>query len=172
MPPARPKSAQDRIDFAEIQKLVELIEKSPITEFELVENDLRIRISKNGVSHGAVNVMPQQLPSMHIAAPHPSVVSAGGEVPPSAAESRPKHYLEIKSPMVGTFYRAPSPDTDPYVRVGDVVEPGKVVCIVEAMKLMNELEAEVRGRIIEILVENAQPVEFGQVLFRVDPSGA
>ncbi len=73
--------------------------------------------------------------------------------------------------MVGTFYRAPSPDADPYVRVGDIVEPGKVLCIIEAMKLMNEIEAEVKGRIVDIVAENAQPVEFGQVMFRIERIG-
>ena len=76
--------------------------------------------------------------------------------------------VEVKSPMVGTMYRAPAPDAEPYIRVGDKVEQGKVLCIVEAMKLMNELESEVSGRVVEICVENAQPVEFGQVLFRID----
>jgi acetyl-CoA carboxylase biotin carboxyl carrier protein len=91
-------------------------------------------------------------------------------VPVAAAPARALH--EIKSPMVGTFYRASSPDAEAYVRVGDMVENGRVLCIVEAMKLMNEIESEIRGRIVDILVENAQPVEFGQVLFRVDTTAA
>jgi len=93
---------------------------------------------------------------------------------PAAEPAAPpqKQLYELKSPMVGTFYRSPSPDADPYVRVGDLVEPGKVLCIVEAMKLMNELECEVHGRIAEILIENVQPVEFGQVLFRIDTTAA
>ena len=83
--------------------------------------------------------------------------------------SKPDAYVAIPSPMVGTFYRAPAPDADPYVELGSLVEVGQTVCIVEAMKLMNEIESEVRGRIVRILVENAQPVEFGQKLFLVEP---
>ncbi|HEB83698.1 MAG TPA: acetyl-CoA carboxylase biotin carboxyl carrier protein, partial [Bacteroidetes bacterium] len=78
---------------------------------------------------------------------------------------------EIKSPMVGTFYRSPAPDAEPYIRIGDKITPGQVLCIVEAMKLMNEIEADVSGRVVEILVENGDPVEFGQVMFRIDPNG-
>jgi oxaloacetate decarboxylase alpha subunit len=160
---SRPKVEKSRFDLQEIKKLIELIERSPITEFELVAKDLRVRISKNGSGAPAVHevVVPaavlQTAPALAVAAP--------------AAEPQ-KQLYEFKSPMVGTFYRSPSPDADPYVRTGDSVEPGKVLCIVEAMKLMNELECEVRGRIAEILVENTQPVEFGQVLFRIDTSAA
>ena len=89
-----------------------------------------------------------------------------GAAAPAPAKAVSVH--EVKAPMVGTLYRAPAPDAEPYVRVGDIVEPGKVLCIVEAMKLMNELESEVSGRIVEICVENAQPVEFGQILFKID----
>jgi acetyl-CoA carboxylase biotin carboxyl carrier protein len=154
------------MDFVEIQKLVELIESSTITEFELTENDLKIRISKNGAANGHVTVMqaPQAALPTYAAAP------GAPSVPVAAAPARALH--EIKSPMVGTFYRASSPDAEAYVRVGDMVENGRVLCIVEAMKLMNEIESEIRGRIVDILVENAQPVEFGQVLFRVDTTAA
>ncbi len=80
-----------------------------------------------------------------------------------------KKYHEIKSPIVGTFYRAPSPDAEPYVKVGDIVQAGQVLCIVEAMKLMNEIESDINGKIVQILVENAQPVEYGQTLFLIEP---
>ncbi|RPH94603.1 acetyl-CoA carboxylase biotin carboxyl carrier protein [candidate division KSB1 bacterium] len=171
MATTRPKVDKSRFDLHEIKKLIELIERSPITEFELVEKDLRVRISKNGSApvHGRE---PSVVPAMvaPIAAPLPAAAAAPVETAPPA---EPKRQLyELKSPMVGTFYRAPSPDADPYVRVGDVVEPGKVLCIVEAMKLMNELESEVRGRIVEILIDNAQPVEFGQILFRIDTTAS
>ena len=160
---SRPKVEKSRFDLQEIKKLIELIERSPITEFELVAKDLRVRISKNGGGVPAIRevlvpaAVVQTAPVAAVAAP--------------AAEPQ-KQLYELKSPMVGTFYRSPSPDADPYVRVGDNVEPGKVLCIVEAMKLMNELECEVRGRIVEILIENVQPVEFGQILFRIDTSAA
>jgi acetyl-CoA carboxylase biotin carboxyl carrier protein len=167
MATSRPKSERGRFDLAEIQKLIELIEHSPIAEFELEENDLKIRISKNSGPRGMHMVqaaLPQQLtaamPMMPAAAPAESAAPA----------PKPASYVDVKAPMVGTFYRAPNPDSDPYVRVGDVVDPGRVLCIIEAMKLMNEIEAEVRGKIIEIVVENAQPVEFGQVIFRIDTS--
>jgi acetyl-CoA carboxylase biotin carboxyl carrier protein len=159
---------KSRLDLPEIQKLIRMIEKSPITEFELVERDLRIKISKNGF-HSATHVysQPSLMPAMQMAAPA-ATSGVGGEAAPPAFR---KNVFEIKAPMVGTFYRASSPDSDPYVRVGDMVEPGRVLCIVEAMKLMNEVECEVTGRILEIIAENAQPVEYGQALFRIDTSG-
>jgi acetyl-CoA carboxylase biotin carboxyl carrier protein len=170
MATGRPKSERGRLELQEIKRLIEMIEKSPITEFELVDKDLRIRISKNG-KEGAVHVMAAPQMQMAQAMPMaPAAISDGLTSTPSPAPARVVALHEMKSPMVGTMYRAPAPDADPYVRVGDVVEPGKVLCIVEAMKLMNELESEVSGRIVEICVENAQPVEFGQVLFRIDTS--
>ncbi|MBU0508514.1 acetyl-CoA carboxylase biotin carboxyl carrier protein [bacterium] len=169
----RVKAEKVRFDLHEIKKLVEMLERSPISEFEFVEKDLRIRISKNGASSAAAQVVHAPLMSPAAVAPAPvlSPVPAAAPAPSVAPPPPPALALvEVKSPMVGTFYRAPSPDTEAYVRVGDLVEPGRVLCIVEAMKLMNELECEVRGRIVEILVENVQPVEFGQVLFRIDTS--
>ena len=165
----RPKPEKSRLELPEIKKLIEMIERSPITEFELNDKDLKIRISKNGSGMPAMPVMQATMPAP-LTAPAPVAVDSGTPAP--ASEVRKAALTEIKSPMVGTFYRAPAPDAEPYVRIGDRVEPGKVLCIVEAMKLMNELECEIRGRVIEILVENAQPVEFGQVLFRVDTSAA
>jgi acetyl-CoA carboxylase biotin carboxyl carrier protein len=164
---SRPKVEKSHFELSEIEKLLELIERSPITEFELVEKDLRIRISKNGTGSPAVPMIAAQ-PAAPVATPAPAVAAPA----PPAPEARKTQLHEVKSPMVGTFYRAPAPDADVYVRVGDTVEPGKVLCIVEAMKLMNELECEVRGRVVEILMENAQPVEFGQVLFRIDTGAA
>jgi acetyl-CoA carboxylase biotin carboxyl carrier protein len=166
---SRPKTEKSHFDLQEIKKLIELIERSPITEFELVEKDLRVRISKNGSGATALHevAMPAQ-----VVRTVPAPVAAPVPEAPALAAAPPKELHEVKSPMVGTFYRSPSPDAEPYVRVGDMVEPGKVICIVEAMKLMNELESEVNGRIVEILVENAQPVEFGQALFRIDTSAS
>lgn len=170
----RTSKEKPRIDIGEIQKLIRMIERSPINEFELVENDLKIRISKNGASGSVTMVSAPQMPSM---APMgyptqaPIVQAALAAVPAAASAPAPApsaNLVDIKAPMVGTFYRAPSPDTDPYVRVGDIVEPGKVLCIIEAMKLMNEIEAEFKGRVVDVLAENAQPVEFGQVMFRIE----
>jgi acetyl-CoA carboxylase biotin carboxyl carrier protein len=149
----------------EVKKLIKLVERSEITEIEIFEKGQKIRISKNG-SKGV---------GTHVAAPvvQTAPVIAPAPVPTQTiAEVIPANILEIRSPMVGTFYRAPSPDAEPYVRVGEAVEPGKVLCIIEAMKLMNEIEAEVAGKIVEILVDNGQPVEFDQVLFRVEVKSA
>jgi acetyl-CoA carboxylase biotin carboxyl carrier protein len=167
---SRPKTVKGQIDLHEIKRLLEMIERSPITEFELVDKDLKIRISKNGTPSQAVHMV--QAPSMPVPTAHAPVSAPVSQETAPAPEAKKAQYVDVKSPMVGTFYRAQSPDAEPYVRIGDTVEPGKVLCIVEAMKLMNELESEVRGRVAEILVENAQPVEFGQVIFRIDTSAA
>jgi len=169
MATGRPRAERGRLELQEIKRLIEMIERSPITEFELVDKDLRIRISKNGKEAAPVVAPAMAMPAV---APLPVALPADGVTPPAPAPAPAKSVSvhEVKSPMVGTMYRAPAPDAEPYVRVGDMVEAGKVLCIVEAMKLMNELECEVTGRIVEISVENAQPVEFGQVLFRIDTS--
>jgi acetyl-CoA carboxylase biotin carboxyl carrier protein len=122
-----------------------------------------VRVSKAG--HNATSVVVAQAPG-HAALP----VSRSGEgAPPAAAPA--SQLLEIKSPMVGTYYSAPEPGAEPYVKVGSRVSSGQVVCIIEAMKIMNEIESELHGVIREVSVENTQPVEFGQVLYRVDPNG-
>ncbi len=146
------------MEVDKIRELVRLVEESGITELELSNRGETIRICKG--SGGAA--LPQPLP----AAPAPTAVPAP-PAPPVEAEPRASGH-EINSPIVGTFYRSPSPDTDPFVQVGDRVAKGDVLCIVEAMKLMNEIESEVSGVVREILVENAQPVEFGQPLFVIE----
>jgi acetyl-CoA carboxylase biotin carboxyl carrier protein len=126
-----------------------------------------VRVSKAGHPLNSDHVVVAQAGSA--ATPHASGGRGAGE---GAAPSAPaSHLLEIKSPMVGTFYAAPEPGADPYVKVGSRVAPGQVVCIIEAMKIMNEIESELHGVIREVGVENTQPVEFGQALFRVDPNG-
>ncbi len=168
MATARPKPERGRLELQEIKRLIEMIERSPITEFELVDKDLRIRISKNGKEAAPVHVTAT--PALATLPPLPvaPVPASDGQAAAAPAAAKAVSLVEVKSPMVGTMYRAPAPDAEPYIRVGDKVEQGKVLCIVEAMKLMNELESEVSGRVVEICVENAQPVEFGQVLFRID----
>ncbi len=158
------------MNFAEVKKLVKLVESSEIQELEIEQDGAKIRITKP-------EAHIQQVVATQIAAPASVVtpVSApAAELAPAnvapAVETK-SNYHEVKSPMVGTFYAAPAPDADPYIQVGDKVKNNQVLCIVEAMKLMNEIEADVPGRIVEILVENAQPVEFGQVLFLIDPNG-
>ena len=127
----------------ELRQLIRLVQRTGIGELEVTSGGRTVRIAA------------------HADAP------AASAPPPAAAKT--DQHAAIPSPMVGTFYRAPAPDADPYVEVGDVVEVGQTVCIIEAMKLMNEIESEVRGRVVKILVDNAQPVEFGQKLFLVEP---
>jgi acetyl-CoA carboxylase biotin carboxyl carrier protein len=153
-----------------IKKLIRLVEESEIDQLEVSNWGRTIRItrrlgSNNGNSGHAAPVLQAAAP---IPAPPPPVVAA----PPVAEVKLPateKKYIEIKSPMVGTFYAAPAPDAAPYVKQNQKISVGQVVCIVEAMKLMNEIESEVAGTVAKIMVQNAQPVEFGQVLFLIEP---
>lgn len=157
----------------EIQKLIEIVEKSDIHELEVSRWGKRVRISKpsavsvakSSADSVALSSAPppiQPLPAITTPAPIATVET------PAPAKAADPNVFEVKSPMVGTLYRAPAPDAAPYVQVGDIVSQNQVLCIIEAMKLMNEIETEVRGRIVEILVENAQPVEYNQVLFKLE----
>jgi len=145
----------------EIKDMISLMNENSLTELEIEKEGMRIRLKK-GVSGGferAVEYVTQQ------SAPAPQ------EKAPTASEKADKrNTVDVKAPMVGTFYRAPSPEAPPYVNIGDVIEAGQVICIIEAMKLMNEIKSEVKGKIVDIQVDNAEPVEFGQVLFVVEPS--
>jgi len=159
----------------EIKKLIKIVEKSDIGEIEIVEEGKKIRITKsqniatysNGQNGSStIYAVPQTIvnpPAGSTETPAPATAATD-----EAAKVDADKYVEVRSPIVGTFYRAPSPDADPFVEVGDIVNPGQTLCIVEAMKLMNEIQAEVSGRVAEILVENAQPVEYNQVLFRIE----
>lgn len=150
------------MDLAYLKKLVRIVENSTVDEIEIKEEGLHVRVSRKG-GHPVTQV-PQNSPS------YPAGISIPPQTKTEATpiQTEPK-YIEVKSPIVGTFYRAPAPDADPYVEVGQIVQPKQVLCIVEAMKLMNEIESEVSGRIVKILVENAQPVEYNQVLFLIEP---
>ncbi len=156
------------MDLAYLKKIVKIVEHSSVDEIEIKEEGLHVRIARN--SHK--NSLPDHEVSPANAARQDAArteqASSAPAPPPPAAVQEVK-YHEIKSPIVGTFYRAPAPDADPYVEVGQIVQPKQVLCIVEAMKLMNEIECDVSGRIVKILVENAQPVEFNQVLFLIEP---
>jgi acetyl-CoA carboxylase biotin carboxyl carrier protein len=139
------------MEFDRLKEYIQFMEDNNLSELEVEEEGKRIRLKKN---------LPVQ----------PMVVAQG---PPAASESQRvdnENIIEITSPMVGTFYRAPSPGARPYVEVGETIKPGDVVCIIEAMKLMNEIKAEVAGKIARIPVENGEPVEFGQALFVVEPA--
>ncbi|RKZ23565.1 acetyl-CoA carboxylase, biotin carboxyl carrier protein [bacterium] len=157
-----------RIEF--IKKLVELLEKSGVNEIEISRFGTRIRISKNGARGVVVQAPPPSPPPPPTPAETKKEEKKVEEKPEKKEEKKErKNLVAIKAPMVGTFYRAPAPDAPPYVEVGDVVKRGQVVCIIEAMKLMNEIESDVDGRIVEILVKNEEPVEYGQELFLVEP---
>ncbi len=174
------------MNFQEIKQLIKVVEKSNIGEVVIEEEGLKIRITKNNNSAPVVvateNVATVPAAPAPVAASAPVAQPAPAAVPPApAATPAPEtteapaaepavgdNVVEVRSPMVGTFYRAPAPDADPYVEVGDVVKVGQTLCIIEAMKLMNEIQSEVNGKIVKILVENAQPVEYDQVLFLIE----
>jgi len=151
------------MDLAYLKKLVRILEHSSVDEIEIEEEGLRIRIGKSSQHNSLKEVV---LP------PPPALQGQGEAAQVQAPQTEPVKeikYHEIKSPIVGTFYRAPAPDADPYVEVGQPVQPKTVLCIIEAMKLMNEIESDIAGRIIKILVENGQPVEYNQTLFLIEP---
>jgi len=144
----------------EIKDMINLMNENDLTELEIEKDGMRIRLKKSGTEYEkAIDFIP-----------HPGPAAAAA--PETKPQEKPKaNTIEIKSPMVGTFYRSPSPEAPIYVNIGDRIEPGQVLCIIEAMKLMNEIKSEVKGRIIDIHVENAEPVEFAQVLFIVELGG-
>jgi acetyl-CoA carboxylase biotin carboxyl carrier protein len=162
----------------EIRKLIELLDESDLTEIEVARwwGWGRVRLSKSSTNHAAAgpahgNGAGSAAPAAEKAAESPAANPAPATpVAPPAAAAAELRYVAVRSPMVGTFYRAPAPDAEPYVEVGQQVEIGQTVCIIEAMKLMNEIEADVRGRIAAVKVENHTPVEYGQVLYLVDPA--
>jgi acetyl-CoA carboxylase biotin carboxyl carrier protein len=169
------------IDLRYVKKLIEMIDDSSVDSIEITsDKGLKIRISKSPNQRGTVQVAaPMAMPAM-VSAPSQRMSPAQGipavsesDVPASPAEAPKKvsNGLEVKSPMVGTFYKSPEPGAKAYVSVGDRVSKGQIVCIIEAMKIMNEIESEYAGIVKEILVEDAQPVEYGQVLYKIDPNG-
>ena len=168
------------IDLRYVKKLIEILDESTVDSIEISsDKGMKIRISKSPQQRGAMPVAaPLPLPALLPAAmPAPRTTPADGtpapaaDIEPARQEApRPSH-LEVKSPMVGTFYSAPEPGAKPYVSVGSRVSKGQVLFIIEAMKIMNEIESEFAGVVREIRVQDAQPVEYGQVLFRIDPNG-
>jgi len=154
------------MELDKIRELVKLVEESGIAELELGSRGETIRISKAGA--GATHVV--SVPAAAPVAPAPQAVAPAAAPGAEAPEAPAGNLRDLVSPMVGTFYRSPSPESDAFVRNGDRVSKGDVLCIIEAMKVLNEIEAEFDGVIREILVENAQPVEYGQALFRIEPS--
>jgi acetyl-CoA carboxylase biotin carboxyl carrier protein len=160
----RESAFSSKIDYEELKKLINLLEEKNLTQFELEVEGFKIKLSRN-VSV-AVPSPTAFIPAMPTATP--ATAAAGNDQPgatPAAAEDKSIHY--ITSPMVGTFYRAPSPTSPPFVDIGDTVKKGQTLCIIEAMKLMNEIESDVSGVVVDILVENGKPVEYGQKLFAI-----
>lgn len=166
------------MDLKEIQELIKMMSKSGLAELKLKRGDFELVLKSEASIRDRIPALGAHIAAHPVAPPTP--VSSSGSTSPTepaavtpVSGSEPKaanNYLEIKSPMVGTFYRSASPDKPPYVKVGDAVKNGQVVCMVEAMKLFNEIETEIEGVIVKILVEDAAPVEYDQVLFLVEPA--
>jgi len=156
------------VDLKDIKAIIDLMKKNSITEFELERQDSKIRL-RRGFNGNAAQAVPYEDPASP-APVQPLVAAPPTLPPPGSAQAVATGEIEIKSPMIGTFYRAPSPEAASYVEVGSEVNPDTVVCIIEAMKVMNEIKAEAKGVITQVLVENAKPVEFGQPLFKVRPA--
>lgn len=152
------------MDLNLIKKLIRLVDTGGITDLEVEEEGFKIKIAKKiRTMHGGSKP--------HVVLPPATAdEEAASTTPGKEAETKTDTKHEIRSPIVGTFYRAPAPDADPYIQVGDIITKGSVLCIVEAMKLMNEIESDVDGRIVKILVDNGKPVEFNQPLFLVQPN--
>ena len=166
--------------YKEIQELIKLVSKSKLNEFKVKKGDFEMTIRSENytkgsnaapIIHSAPSIMPVSAPApVPAAAPAAAATPAASAPEAAAPKEDTSKYIEIKSPMIGTFYRSASPEKPVFVSVGDKVDKGSVVCIIEAMKLFNEIEAEVTGTIVKVLVEDSQPVEYDQPLFLVDPS--
>lgn len=158
------------METKEIQKLIDFIAQSGLDEVNIETADLKIKVKRFAtapvVSYAAA---PVAAPAPSLAPAAPAAPAASSE-PSVSKEPASSNLITIKSPMIGTFYRASSPETPAFANIGDEIKPGKVVCVIEAMKLFNEIESEVSGKIVKILVENATPVEFDQPLFLVEPA--
>ena len=154
------------MDIKDIQNLIKFVSKAEVSEVKYKTKDFEITI-KTPLGGNEVSYMQQ--PSVYHTAPQPSASAPAANTADVAADDDSK-FVTIKSPMIGTFYRKPSPDKDVFVNVGDEVSNGKVVCVIEAMKLFNQIESEISGKIVKILVDDATPVEYDQPLFLVDPS--
>lgn len=160
-----PQGQQDVFDVRKIRRLVELMREHELSEMDLRQGETRIQIRRGSlpvVTTSGRSSAAQPAPAAVAAEPSPAAA------PPKPAPAEDANTALIRSPMVGTFYSAPDPDSSPYVKVGDIVGPETTVCIVEAMKVFNEIQAEVAGKIVAVLVGNGEPVEFGQPLFKLD----
>ena len=150
------------MNVQDLQKVLQLVEKFNLTEFGLEEKDLKLSVKRGS--------LPTAVALPTVPAPLPSVAPSASSVASAGTKAEEKDILVIKAPMVGAFYAAPSPESEPYVKIGSAVRPETTVCILEAMKVMNEVRAECSGEILEVLVKNGAPVEYGQPLFKVRTS--
>ncbi|MGA0197167.1 MAG: acetyl-CoA carboxylase biotin carboxyl carrier protein [Schleiferiaceae bacterium] len=160
------------MDLKEIQALIKFVAKSGAQEVSLETEDFKINIKTGSDAEQPtiIQAMAPQAPVAMTSAPAPAAPAPAAAAPAAAPEDDNSNYITVKSPMIGTFYRSASPEADAFVKVGDEVKPGDVVCIIEAMKLFNEIESEVSGKIVKVLVDDQTPVEYDQPLFLVDPS--
>lgn len=152
------------MDTKEIQRLLDYIAKSPLAEVSIETEDLKIAVKKHTTAPQIIQAQPVAAVPTHITSEAPITQAAA----PTPAAPAVDHLYTVKSPMIGTFYRAPGPDKENFVEIGSSIEPGKTVCMIEAMKLFNDIDSEISGKIVKILVENASPVEFDQPLFLVE----
>ncbi len=163
------------MNFSEIMQLVKFLNKSELTEFRVKDGEFELQVRTRHFTKSKILNAPQPFAAapvvQHVEAPKAVATTPSEPAKPEAPkEKETNNFIEIKSPMVGTFYRSPAPDKPPYVKVGDTVQVGDTVCIIEAMKLFNEIESEVTGKIVKVMVEDACPVEYDQVLFLVEPA--
>ncbi len=158
------------MNLKELKELIEMLKGTDISELEIERSGVKVRLRKGGdvTFHPAMPRM--EYPPAAIVAPAVPETAAAPSGAEKPAEHAKPNQIKVASPIVGTFYRASSPDKPPYVEVGDIVKKGQVLCIIEAMKLMNEIESETAGKVMQILVENGQPVEYGQSLFVIEPA--
>jgi acetyl-CoA carboxylase biotin carboxyl carrier protein len=165
------------IDLRYVKKLIDILDESTVDSIEISsDKGMKIRISKSPSGRGTMQVAPPAVMAPMIAPPmigasHPTPAETSPAIEGTTAQEPKGGGNDVKSPMVGTFYSAPEPGAKPYVSVGSRVSKGQILCIIEAMKIMNEIESEVTGVVTEVLASDAQPVEYGQPLFRIDPNG-
>lgn len=150
------------MNIKEIKEMLNLMNDNSLVELEIEKDGMRIRLKK-GSPQADMTSAPIVIERQKVPEAEKSREAA------NVTEKAATNSVEIKAPMVGTFYRAPAPEAPPYVEIGQVIEPGQVICIIEAMKLMNEIKSEIKGKVVEVMVDNAEPVEFGQSLFLIEP---
>lgn len=155
------------MNLEEIKTLAEIMSKNGLTTIEIIEGETNIRLEKNPPAPACVPAAPMPMPAVMPAAPAAPAAAPAEAAPAAPAAGNFSNLTEVKSPMVGVFYDSPSPEADPYVKVGDKVKKGDVLCIIEAMKLLNEITAEQDGEIVDICAHNADVVEYGQTLFKI-----